>query len=174
MTTHDSSDRLAAAVPLPIHKAEPQRQPDAAEVLRQLQESALGLLAGLGRAPSSLRIKADQVEIELQWPEPAASPGTAGAAPADATPTDVPVDTGHHVLAQTVGVFYRCPEPGAKPFVEPGDVVARGQQLGIIEAMKLMIPVEAEAAGRITEALVADGSPVEYGDRLFAFEPVGG
>ena len=172
MTTHDSSDRLAAAVPLPIHKSEPERQPDAAEVLRQLQESALGLLAGLGRAPSSLRIKADQVEIELQWPEPAA--GAPAAVPTAQPDAAEAADTGHYVLAQTVGVFYRCPEPGAKPFVEPGDVIARGQRLGIIEAMKLMIPVEAEAAGRITEALVADGSPVEYGDRLFAFEPADG
>jgi acetyl-CoA carboxylase biotin carboxyl carrier protein len=159
---------------------------DSADVLKQLQDSALGLLAGLDRAPKSLRIKADQVEIELAWPEAQAGPVAAPAAPGAAGPPGTmaaaaaPAEpakagdngSGQYLLAHTVGVFYRSQEPGAKPFVEAGDVVAPGQQIGIIEAMKLMIPVEAEAGGRIVEALVADGAAVEYGDKLFAIEPV--
>ena len=54
------------------------------------------------------------------------------------------------VLASTVGVFYCAPQPGAPPFVEEGDLVARGDQVGILEVMKLMIPVEADCAGRVT------------------------
>jgi acetyl-CoA carboxylase biotin carboxyl carrier protein len=65
-------------------------------------------------------------------------------------------------------MFYRCPEPGADPFVREGDVVTTGQQIAIIEAMKLMLPVEAERAGRIVEVLKGDGEPVEYGEPLFA------
>lgn len=156
---------------------------DSADVLKQLQDSALGLLAGLDRAPKSLRIKADQVEIELAWPEAQAGPVAAPAVPGAAGPMAAAAapaepakagDTGggQYLVAHTVGVFYRSQEPGAKPFVEAGDVVAPGQQIGIIEAMKLMIPVEAEAGGRIVEALVADGTAVEYGDKLFAIEPV--
>jgi acetyl-CoA carboxylase biotin carboxyl carrier protein len=162
---------------------------DSADVLKQLQDSALGLLAGLDRAPKSLRIKADQVEIELAWPEAQAGAVAAPGAPVTvAPPPGAPIlmavptgpaepsgagdtDSGHYLLAHTVGVFYRAQEPGGKPFVEPGEVVSPGQQIGIIEAMKLMIPVEAEIGGRIVEALVADGSAVEYGDKLFAIEP---
>lgn len=158
---------------------------DSADVLKQLQDSALGLLAGLDRAPKSLRIKADQVEIELAWPEAPASTAAPGA-PAAGTPgaLNAPGPAaaaeqagandagGHYLVAHTVGVFYRAQEPGAKPFVEPGDIVTPGQQIGIIEAMKLMIPVEAEAGGRILEVLVTDGAAIEYGDRLFSIEPI--
>ncbi|HEY3258726.1 MAG TPA: biotin/lipoyl-containing protein [Pseudonocardiaceae bacterium] len=156
-----------------------------AEVLKQLQESALELLGGLDRAPRSLRIKADQVEIELEWATPEPAAGAAAGAIPGAIPSAVPgaavalpeaahnreSPTGQYVVAHTVGVFYRAPEPGAKPFVEVGDVIAPGQQMGIIEAMKLMIPVESEVAGRVVEVLATDGAAVEYGDRLFAIEP---
>ena len=140
---------------------------DAADVLKRLQDSALGLLAGLDRPPRSLRIRVNGVELEMEWPD--AAPATAPVDDAPSTPGQEPA--GQHINAHMVGVFYRCPEPGAKPFVEPGDIVAAGQQVGIIEAMKLMMPVEAETAGRIVDVLVADGASVEYGDRLFAVEP---
>ncbi|GAA5069189.1 acetyl-CoA carboxylase biotin carboxyl carrier protein [Thermocatellispora tengchongensis] len=79
-----------------------------------------------------------------------------------------------HIGAPTVGVFYRAPEPGAEPFVAVGDTVAAGQQVGIVEAMKLMIPVQAERAGRVVEVLVEDATQVEYGEPLIAYVPVGG
>jgi len=150
---------------------------DTADVLKRLQDSALGLLAGLDRPPRSIRIKADQVEVEVQWPDqdPAAAP-PAGAAPsAPDAPAHGAVDTTEqYITAHMVGTFYRCPEPGAEPFVEPGGVVEHGQQVGIIEAMKLMVPVEADVPGRIVEVLVSNGAAVEYGDRLFAVAPVDG
>ncbi|MEX5634287.1 acetyl-CoA carboxylase biotin carboxyl carrier protein [Parafrankia sp. FMc2] len=74
------------------------------------------------------------------------------------------------VPAHTVGVFYHAPEPGADPFVRAGDTVVPGQQVGIIEAMKLMIPVEAERGGRVREILVADATPVEYGQPLLTLD----
>jgi acetyl-CoA carboxylase biotin carboxyl carrier protein len=147
---------------------------EAADVLKRLQDSALGLLAGLDRPPSSLRIKVNGVEIEVEWPHqgPAAGGQVAGT---PVTACDQPQAGGEgpadHIVASMVGVFYRCPEPGAKPFVGLGDVIVPGQQVGIIEAMKLMIPVETDAAGRIVDVLVADGASVEYGDKLFAVEP---
>jgi len=151
-------------------------QNDSADVLKQLTDSALGLLAGLDRAPKSLRIKADQVEIEVAWPEVevvAAAPAPVAAAVATAEAArSADTGTGQFFVAHTVGVFYRSHEPGAKPFVDAGDVVMPGQQIGIIEAMKLMIPVEADAPARIVEVLVADGGAVEYGDKLYAIEPV--
>ncbi|MBB2910424.1 acetyl-CoA carboxylase biotin carboxyl carrier protein [Streptosporangium becharense] len=73
----------------------------------------------------------------------------------------------HLVGAPSVGVFYRAEAPGAKSFVEVGDNVAKGAQLGIVEAMKLMIPVVADRNGRLAEILVADSTSVEFGQPLF-------
>jgi acetyl-CoA carboxylase biotin carboxyl carrier protein len=78
----------------------------------------------------------------------------------------------HQVLAPLLGTFYRRPEPGAKVFVNTGDLVEAGQQVGIVEAMKLMNPIEADQPGRIVEILVGDGEPVEYGQPLLVLEPV--
>jgi len=67
-----------------------------------------------------------------------------------------------------VGTFYRAPEPGAKPFVEIGQVVRKGQVLCIIEAMKLMNEIESEYSGEVVSIYVENGQPVQYGERLFA------
>jgi len=71
-----------------------------------------------------------------------------------------------------VGTFYRAASPDNPPFVDVGQVVKKGQVLCIVEAMKLMNEIEAEQAGRLTEVLIQNGSPVEYGEQLFRFEPV--
>ncbi len=74
------------------------------------------------------------------------------------------------VTAPMVGVVYLSPEPGAPPFVKPGDTVTEGQTLLLIEAMKTFNPVRAPQSGRIARILVADGSPVEYGEGLVILE----
>ena len=66
-----------------------------------------------------------------------------------------------------VGTFYRASAPDADPFVNVGDVVEPGRTLCIIEAMKLMNEIEAEAAGEIVDILVENGQPVEFGQTLF-------
>ena len=78
---------------------------------------------------------------------------------------------GNVVASPFVGTFYRTPAPDQPAFVEVGSVVRKGQVLCIIEAMKLMNEIEAEQPGRLIEALVQNGSPVEYGEALFRFEP---
>jgi acetyl-CoA carboxylase biotin carboxyl carrier protein len=70
-----------------------------------------------------------------------------------------------------VGTFYRTPSPDSPAFVEVGSVVKKGQVLCIVEAMKLMNEIEAEQPGRLVEILIQNGSPVEYGEALFRFEP---
>ncbi len=70
-----------------------------------------------------------------------------------------------------VGMFYRRPRPDADAFVEVGDRVRKGQVLCIIEAMKLMNNIEAEATGEIVEILPEDASPVQFGDPLFLVRP---
>ena len=77
----------------------------------------------------------------------------------------------HMVKSPIVGTFYEAPGPGALPFVKPGDQVAAGQVLCIIEAMKLMNEIESDASGEIVKVLVNNGQPVEYGQPLFAIRP---
>ncbi|MBA3904658.1 MAG: acetyl-CoA carboxylase biotin carboxyl carrier protein subunit, partial [Rhodocyclaceae bacterium] len=74
---------------------------------------------------------------------------------------------GHAVKAPMVGTFYRTSSPEAKPFVEVGQSVTAGETLCIIEAMKLMNEIEADASGTIKAILVENGQPVEYGQTMF-------
>jgi len=70
------------------------------------------------------------------------------------------------VVAPMVGTFYAAPAPTEPPYVSEGEVVEPGQPLGIIEAMKMMNPIESDFAGRITKILVQNAQPVEYGQPL--------
>ncbi len=82
------------------------------------------------------------------------------------------VDEGLHVVkSPIVGTFYAAPSQGAAPFVKVGDRVKAGQTICIIEAMKLMNEIEADAGGEVAQVLVENGQPVEYGQPLFALRP---
>jgi acetyl-CoA carboxylase biotin carboxyl carrier protein len=94
--------------------------------------------------------------------QPVAAP--AGAAAPAAAP---PGAEGHVVKSPMVGTFYRAPAPDAKPFIEVGGAVKEGQIICVIEAMKLMNEIEADASGTIKAILVENGQPVEYGQALF-------
>ena len=74
---------------------------------------------------------------------------------------------GHVVKAPMVGTFYRSPSPDAKVFIEVGHTVKEGDTVCIIEAMKLMNEIEADASGVVKAILVENGQPVEYGQPLF-------
>jgi acetyl-CoA carboxylase biotin carboxyl carrier protein len=76
------------------------------------------------------------------------------------------------VKSPIVGTFYRSPEPDAKPFVDIGEQVRKGQVLCIIEAMKLMNEITAESDGELVKAYVENGQAVQYGERLFAIKPL--
>jgi acetyl-CoA carboxylase biotin carboxyl carrier protein len=99
-------------------------------------------------------------------------------APAQVTPADAsaPAAAAQNkntftVNSPFVGTFYRAASPDNPPFVDVGQVVKKGQVLCIVEAMKLMNEIEAEQPGRLLEVLSQNGSPVEYGEPLFRFEP---
>jgi acetyl-CoA carboxylase biotin carboxyl carrier protein len=96
------------------------------------------------------------------------APVAADARPA-ATPAAEPEagQEGHVLKAPMVGTFYRSPSPDAKHFVEVGQTVKEGQTICIIEAMKLMNEIEADASGLVKAVLVENGQPVEYGQPLF-------
>src|SRR6185436_17693197 len=93
-------------------------------------------------------------------PAPAAQPAVA----AQAAPAAV---EGHVVKAPMVGTFYRSPSPDAKAFVEVGQQIKEGDVICIIEAMKPMNEIDADAAGTVKAILVENGQPVEYGQPLF-------
>ncbi len=75
------------------------------------------------------------------------------------------------IKSPMIGTFYRSANPDTPPFVSVGDEVKVGQGICIIEAMKLFNEIEAEVAGKITQILVDDASPVEYDQPLFTIEP---
>ncbi len=101
---------------------------------------------------------------------PTAEEETTAAAPAGLPPAPGTI----RIEAPMVGTFYRAPTPGAPPFVEEGDVVGHGQTLCILEAMKLMNEVKAEAEGVVRRICADNAQPVEYGQLLFELEPVNG
>ncbi|GAB4052942.1 hypothetical protein GCM10028775_36350 [Catellatospora paridis] len=174
-----------------MHGSLPDTARTVADDLDDVRRSAQQLLSGVDRQPSALRIRAGDVLVELEWadenavlptePAPvaaaarAATSGAVAVATAAPAPAPAPAADGFaDICANTVGTFYRAAEPGTAPFVSEGDHVRRGQQVAIIEVMKLMIPVEAERDGQIVAVHVPDGTSVEYGDRLLTIAPATG
>ncbi len=103
---------------------------------------------------------------------PAAAPAPAVAAPAahataPAAPAVAEAPAGHVVKSPMVGTFYRSSAPGSAPFVDVGASVKEGDTLCIIEAMKLLNEIDADATGTIKQILVENGQPVEFGQPLF-------
>jgi acetyl-CoA carboxylase biotin carboxyl carrier protein len=94
---------------------------------------------------------------------------TVPAASAAATPAEEKM-TGHVVKSPMVGTFYRSASPGTKVFVEIGQAVVVGDTLCIIEAMKILNQIEADKSGVISQILVDNAEPVEYGQPLFIIE----
>lgn len=115
---------------------------------------------------------AQPVAVPMPMPSamaaPAAAPAVAPAAPEPAAqaPTAAPEPMGTEVSAPMVGVFYAAPAPGDEPFVRVGSKVKAGETLCIIEAMKVLNEVTAEADGEVLEICVADGDLVEFGSCL--------
>ena len=110
----------------------------------------------------------------VQAPIAAAAPALAApAATATAAVAAAPVDARNNknaVTAPMVGTAYLSPAPGARPFIEVGASVKEGQTILIIEAMKTMNQIPAPRSGKVTEILVSDASPVEYGEPLVIIE----
>jgi len=125
------------------------------------------------RAGLRLRV-ARNVSIAAAMPAPVAAMAAAPAAvAAAAAPAAAASDLSKHpgaVTSPMVGTAYWAPEPGAKPFIEVGSKVSVGQTLLIIEAMKTMNQIPSPRAGTVTQILVEDGQPVEFGEPLVIIE----
>ena len=97
-------------------------------------------------------------------------PAMAAPAPVAAAPAEPAAPTGHVVKSPIVGTFYRASSPNAKPFAELGQQIKAGDPICIIEAMKIMNEIEADATGTITKINCENGQPVEFGQPLFIIE----
>ncbi len=125
------------------------------------------------RAGLRLRV-ARNISVAATMPMPmAAAHAVPVAAAAAAAPAAAASDLSKHpgaVTSPMVGTAYWAPEPGAKPFIEVGSKVSVGQTLLIIEAMKTMNQIPSPRAGTVTQILVEDGQPVEFGEPLVIIE----
>ncbi|MGB3874571.1 MAG: acetyl-CoA carboxylase biotin carboxyl carrier protein [Shinella zoogloeoides] len=121
-----------------------------------------------------LRIRVSRAGTPQYVQAPIAAPvAAAGAAPAPVAAAAAPADARSNknaVTAPMVGTAYLSPAPGARPFIEVGASVKEGQTILIIEAMKTMNQIPAPRSGKVTEILVSDASPVEYGEPLIVIE----
>ena len=132
---------------------------------RLMQETGL---TGLELVEDGQQLRLErQVEV-VAAPVAAAVPAALGAEALGVThEAPQPAKEGTLVLSPTVGVFYSAPSPDARPFVEVGDQVKKGDTLCIIEAMKLMNEIPAELDGTVAEICVGNGQVVEFNQPLF-------
>ncbi|HEY3753021.1 MAG TPA: biotin/lipoyl-containing protein [Pseudonocardiaceae bacterium] len=142
------------------------------ELLDQAFRNTAKLAADLETPPQAVQVRAGDVSVEVNWATAQAAgtvePGPTAAAPPPTKQERADDPDMRYLTAPAVGMFYLAPEPGAEPFVNVGDTVTAGQQVAIIEAMKLMIPFEAECSGRVVEVLKGNGEPVEFGEKVFS------
>ena len=144
------------------------------KLIELLEESGIAELE-IREGEESVRISRHGQAAPMMMHAPAAAPmqpapvvvaaeSQAAPAAADSMPP------GHLVKSPMVGTFYRAPNPGAKSFVDIGQRVSVGETLCIIEAMKMLNQIEADAAGEIAAILVENGQPVECGQPLFVIK----
>ena len=148
---------------------------DASTVQLVLKETKDLIRSLEGTATRRVKVRTAGLDIEVERQEatvvvaaPAASAAAPGAPAAATTPGRMPI------VAPLVGVFYRAPTPGAKPFVEVGDTVERGQKVGIVEAMKMMNEVTSDYRGVVAEIVVGNGDTVQYEQTLLLIDVSGG
>ena len=114
--------------------------------------------------------KTEDVQVQHYLPPTSAAP--AAPAPAAATPVEEPAASNDpEIKSPMIGTFYRAPSPESDSYVEIGDHVTADTVVCIVEAMKVMNEIKAEMSGVITEILVENGNPVEFGQPLYRVRP---
>lgn len=130
-------------------------------------EESVRITRGAQPAPAPARVNAPPPATAPPVNEPAASRRSA-----EQQPTAADYATkGHVITAPMVGIFYTAPSPDDPDFVAKGQTVKPGAVVCIIEAMKIMNQIEADAGGKLLDILVENGEAVEYGQPLFVIEP---
>lgn len=128
-----------------------------------------------------IRISKSARNVQMAAPMPMMAPVAASAPAAPAAPSAPAAEERKEsakpryleVKSPMVGTYYSAPEPGAKPYISPGDRISKGQVLCIIEAMKIMNEIESDFDGVVKEVLADNAHSVEYGQVLFRIDPDG-
>ena len=141
------------------------------KLIELLEESGIAEIE-IKEGEESVRISRGVVAPAPLASAPIAVPAAAPASVRGAEPpaAEAQVHEGHVVAAPMVGTYYDAPSPESDPFVRVGQAVSVGDPLCIIEAMKIMNPIEADRAGTITAVLAENGHPVEYEQPLFVID----
>jgi acetyl-CoA carboxylase biotin carboxyl carrier protein len=138
------------------------------EVLGELSRVIADVARIAPYPPTRISVTLGEARLEVDWGSIGTSAPGADVALVDPEPEEEGL---FQVCAPLVGTFFRCPQPGAAPFVEAGDHVEAGQQVAIVEAMKLMNSVEAGISGCVRQVLAADGEAVQYDQPLLVITP---
>lgn len=142
------------------------------KLIELLEESGLAEIE-IREGEESVRIsRYGQGGAQIMYAPPA-SGGPASKVPVltdSPLPSVAAAPAGHTLYSPMVGSFYLAPAPGSKPFVNVGQRVNVGDTVCVIEAMKILNQIEADASGVITAILAENGQPVEYGQPLFVIE----
>lgn len=139
---------------------------DVAEIEIVEGEESVRIARGSNVAGTPMVAQPQQFAAPAMAPPPPSSP-------ADSAPggdVDDLLPPGTIVESPMVGTFYRSPSPGAKPFIEIGQSVSKGDTLCIIEAMKIMNQIVAETSGTVRAIVVEEGQPVEFGEPLIVID----
>ena len=138
-----------------------------AQIVSENGLSAIEIAEGENRVRIERAVAAPAaVPAVVSMPAPVAAPAAPAPAPA-AEETNVDFNRTREIKSPMVGVFYAAPSPDAKPFVEVGSKVKKGDIVCIVEAMKLMNEITAEFDGEVVDICVHNGDVVEYGQTLF-------
>ena len=138
-----------------------------AQIVSENGLSAIEIAEGENRMRIERAVAAPAaVPAVVSMPAPVAAPTAPAPAPA-AEETNVDFNRTREIKSPMVGVFYAAPSPDAKPFVEVGSKVKKGDIVCIVEAMKLMNEITAEFDGEVVDICVHNGDVVEYGQTLF-------
>jgi acetyl-CoA carboxylase biotin carboxyl carrier protein len=141
-------------------------QKDFKVTIKQKEENITQVVSA-PMAPQPVSYAAPQSQaINSAQPQPASSPGAEKSKASEAAAANVVT-----IKSPMIGTFYRKSSPDKPNFVEPGDDIAPGKVVCIIEAMKLFNEIESEVSGKVVKVLVEDASPVEYDQPLFLVEP---
>ncbi|HVX99921.1 MAG TPA: acetyl-CoA carboxylase biotin carboxyl carrier protein [Pseudorhodoplanes sp.] len=135
------------------------------QLAKLLEETGLSEIE-IEQDDNRIRVGRGSRAVAAAAPPPAAPAPASAAAPAAADPARHP----GAVTSPMVGTAYLAPAPGARPFVEVGSQVKAGDTLLIVEAMKTMNQIPATRSGKVTQILVEDGQPVEFGEPLVIIE----